>query len=60
MGNKLKYNGFIGSVEYSEEDEVYYGKLEGISDLVLFEGKTKELLKKNFELAVKNYTNLPY
>lgn len=40
MDNVMKYKGFIGSVDYSAADEVFYGKLEFIDDLVNFEGTT--------------------
>lgn len=39
-----EYRGYVGSVEYSEEDCVFFGKLIGIRDLVSYEGKTLELL----------------
>ena len=38
MKNTLNYKGFLGSVHLSEEDEMFYGKLEGISDCIMFEG----------------------
>ncbi len=28
--NKLNYKGFIGSVAFSKEDKVFFGKIEGI------------------------------
>jgi len=36
MNNVLTYKGFIGSVNYSSEDHIFFGKIEGISDLVTF------------------------
>ena len=35
--NTLSYNGYIGSVNFSEKDGVFYGKLEGIDGLVNFQ-----------------------
>ena len=37
MGNYLKYKQYLATVEYSTEDEVFYGKLFVINDLVTFE-----------------------
>ena len=37
MSNKIEYNGYIGTVEYSQEDKCFFGKLEMINDLVTFE-----------------------
>ena len=50
-----EYRGYIGSVEYSEEDGVFFGKLIGIRDLVSYEGKTLELLEKDYRKAVDFY-----
>ena len=40
--NVMKYNGFIGTVAYSEEDDVFFGKIEGINSLVNFEGRPEK------------------
>lgn len=58
MKNVLKYKTFIGSVSFSAEDEVFFGKLEGINDLVTFEGKSVEELKSAFEEAVEDYLDV--
>ncbi|MCC9138861.1 type II toxin-antitoxin system HicB family antitoxin [Pontibacter silvestris] len=55
MENVLKYKGYIGSVEYSNEDEVFHGKLELVNDLVTYEGESAKELKKNFQDAVDGY-----
>jgi len=48
MNNVLTYKGFIGSVHFSAADNVFFGKLEGINDLVTFEGETVQELKNAF------------
>ena len=48
----------IGSVHFSSEDEIFYGKLEGVPDFVTFEGSTVPELKKSFEEAVADYKEL--
>ena len=55
MSNVLEYNGYIGSVRYSQEDEVFHGKLEGIRDLVTYEGTDVSTLKSSFHEAVADY-----
>ena len=55
MKNYLEYNGYLGSVQYTAEDEVFYGKLEGIEDLVTFEADTVLDLKRGFQEAVDDY-----
>lgn len=53
--NTLKYKGFIGSVDFSEEDNVFFGKIEGIDGLVNFEGSSVDELKSAFHEAVEDY-----
>lgn len=53
--NTLKYKGYIGSVAYSEADEVFFGKIEGIDDLVNYEGKSVAELTAAFQEAVEDY-----
>jgi len=58
MTDRLEYDGFIGSVHFSSKDETFYGKLEGVNDLITFEGTTVNELKKSFVSAVKDYKTL--
>ncbi len=53
--NTLKYKGFIGSVAFSEEDNVFFGKIEGIEGLVNFEGESVKDLTDAFHEAVNDY-----
>lgn len=53
--NALSYKDYIGTVSYSAEDEVFYGKLEHINDLITFESENAHDLKKEFEKAVDEY-----
>jgi predicted HicB family RNase H-like nuclease len=58
MTDVIKYKKFIGSVRFSSEDEVFFGKIEGIDDLVTFEGSSVKELKKSFSEAVEDYIEL--
>lgn len=53
--NTLQYNGFIGSVEFSEKDGVFFGKIEGINALVTFEGESVKELTEAFREGVEDY-----
>jgi len=53
--NVLKYKNFYGSVEFSADDECFFGKLIGTDDLVTFEGESVDTLKKAFAEAVEDY-----
>lgn len=56
--DSIEYKDFIGSVRYSSEDEVFHGKIEGVNDLITFEGKSVDELKKAFKSAVNDYLDL--
>lgn len=53
--NTLKYKGYIGSVAFSEKDNVFFGKIEGIDGLVNFEGESVKELTDAFHEAVDDY-----
>jgi len=55
MDNYLSYKGYIGTVNFSAEDEVFYGKVHGINDLVTFEGDSVKELKEEFQSSVDDY-----
>lgn len=53
---QLKYKGYTGSVEYSEEDNCLYGKVLGFrKDCITYEGETISELKSDFEGAINDY-----
>jgi len=55
MRDILNYKGFIGSVHFSSDDNVFFGKLEGITDLVTFEGETVKELTDAFHYVVDEH-----
>ena len=58
MKNTLEYQGYIGSIEFSEEDKVFFGKVQGIRSLISYEGKTPNVLIDDFHNAVDDYLAL--
>ena len=55
MKDVMEYKDFIGSVRYSAVDDICYGKLEGIEDLIVFEGDSVKELNSAFKRAVEDY-----
>lgn len=51
----MTYKGYLGSVAYSEKDNVFFGKIEGINGLVNFEGESVKELTEAFHEAVDDY-----
>ena len=55
MSNTLTYKNYIGTVNFSEEDAVFFGKVMGITDSISFEGDSVESLTEDFHNAVDEY-----
>jgi len=51
----LQYKGYYATIHFSAEDEVFFGKVIGINDLVNFEADSVKGLKKAFKDAVEDY-----
>ena len=58
MKDVLTYRGFIGSVHFSAVDKVFHGRIEGIDDLVTFEGRSVDELLEAFHSEVDDYVKL--
>ncbi|MGL5805887.1 MAG: type II toxin-antitoxin system HicB family antitoxin [Xenococcaceae cyanobacterium] len=48
----------IGSVNYNDEDRVFYGKVEYIRSLISYEGHDVESLRASFQESVDDYLQL--
>ena len=56
MSNIVKYKGYWAEIKYSDEDECFCGKVEGMKNtLILFEGNTVKELKKDFKDSIDFY-----
>lgn len=56
MNNIMKYKGYWAEIKYSDEDECFCGKIEGLKNtLISFEGETVKELKKDFKEAIDFY-----
>ena len=58
MNNTMEYKGYIGTVEFSEEDSLFYGKVMGVRCLISYEGATAKALVSDFHSAVDDYLAL--
>jgi predicted HicB family RNase H-like nuclease len=58
MKNVMHFKGFIGSVYFSPDDDCFHGRIEGVDDLVTFEGSSVNELKISFKEAVEDYVEL--
>ena len=58
MNNLIEYKGYVGSVEFSESDGVFFGKVQGIRSLISYEGTNAKELIDDFHGAVDDYLAL--
>lgn len=55
MKNTMEYKGYVGSVEFSEEDGLFFGSVQGIRSLISYEGENAKELVQDFHDSVDNY-----
>ncbi|KRN44370.1 type II toxin-antitoxin system HicB family antitoxin [Limosilactobacillus ingluviei] len=55
MDKLLEYKGYYGTVEFSLEDQVLYGKVIGINGLLSYEGETIKELEADFRDVIDEY-----
>ncbi|MEO1691848.1 MAG: type II toxin-antitoxin system HicB family antitoxin [Cyanobacteria bacterium J06631_6] len=58
MKNLMEYKGYLGSVNYNDEDKIFYGRVEYIRSLISYEGHDVESLQHSFHEAVEDYLEL--
>ncbi|MCL1824224.1 MAG: type II toxin-antitoxin system HicB family antitoxin [Oscillospiraceae bacterium] len=55
MNNVLTYKDYYGTVEFSLEDKVLFGRIIGIKDHITYEGRDVDSLQEDFQNAVEEY-----
>ena len=55
MRNTMQYKGYIGSVEFSEEDGLFFGSVQGIRASISYEGTDAKSLRDDFHGAIDDY-----
>ena len=58
MSNTMEYKNYVGSVEFSESDGLFFGKVMGIRAMISYEGTTAKELVTDFHDAVDDYLAL--
>lgn len=53
---QLRYKGYTGSVEFSDEDNCLFGKVQGLhGTLISYEGSTIDEIRADFKGAIDDY-----
>ena len=55
MHNTMKYKTYIGSVEFDEEKEMFFGSVLGIRTPINYQGQDAGALVRDFHRAVDDY-----
>ena len=59
MSNIMKYKGYWAEIRYSDEDECFWGEVEGLKNTsISFEGTSVKELKNDFRQAIDHYLML--
>lgn len=58
MNNTISYKGFTAKVEFSADDNVFFGRILGIDDIVTFHGETVKELKSSMKETIDFYLDV--
>ncbi len=51
----MTHKGYRGTVRFDDEAEIFHGEVAGLRDVVTFQGRTVDQLKKAFRESVNDY-----
>lgn len=51
----MEYKGYIGHVEFDDDAEIFHGEIINTRDVITFQGKTAEEIKRAFRDSVEDY-----
>ena len=55
MLNIMKYRGYIARIDFESKDEIFVGRLLGMSEPIVFHGASVEELRGDLQFAVDHY-----
>ena len=55
MMNAMTYRGYTARIEFDPRDNIFWGKVLGITDGITFEGETVADLTRDFHNAIDSY-----
>jgi predicted HicB family RNase H-like nuclease len=50
----MKYKGYFGEVTYDDEAKLFHGEVIGLKDIITFQGKSVDELKKAFQDSIND------
>ena len=58
MKNTLSYKGFTARVEFDPDDNIFFGRVLGVQDIIGFHGETVTKLTRDFHDAINHYLDV--
>ena len=55
MSNYLEHKGYYGTVEYSSEDRLFFGKVQFVDSLLAYDGVSIDEIEAAFKETVDSY-----
>ena len=55
MLNTMRYRGYTARIDFESKDEIFIGRLLGMSESIVFHGASVEELRNDFAFAVDHY-----
>jgi predicted HicB family RNase H-like nuclease len=52
---KMKYRGYTGSVEYEPDDNLFHGRVDGLTDIISYQSETVEEIEAAFRESIDVY-----
>ena len=51
----MKYKGYEASIEYDDEDRLFFGRVININDIIIFDGLSVDELEQAFHQVIDEY-----
>ncbi len=51
----MKYKGYLGEITYDDEAKIFHGEVIGLKDVITFQGRSINELKKAFHESINDY-----
>lgn len=55
MNNTMTCKGYTARIEFDPEDNIFFGRVLGVHDIITFHGETVTKLRTDFEAAIEHY-----
>ena len=58
MKNTLSYKGYMARIEFDPDDNIFFGRVLGVKDIIGFHGETVAELTADFHNAINHYLDV--